>query len=109
MDVRCVFRLRVKVTDAPTYRYDYVDIRSPTHTGEISLIHPPLIGDLILLPNAGMVRVVDRCWSHASYGSTYWPYTSPHATVGPRLEVIVEQAEGPYLHEAESGEETSDA
>lgn len=108
MDVRCVFRLRVKVADAPTYRYDHLDIRTPEHNGDISLIHPPLIGDLIYLPG-GMFRVVDRCWMHASYGSTYWPYMSPHATVGPRLEVVVEQAEGLYVHEAESSEETADA
>lgn len=108
-DVRCVFRLRVKVTDAPTYRYDYLDVKGPAWNGMLSLMHPPLIGDLILLPDAGTVRIIDRCWTHASYGSTNWPHISPHAEVGPRLELIVEKAEGPYVHEAESGEVSSDA
>lgn len=105
MDVRCVFRLRVQVTDVPTYRYDHVDVRGPEGNGELSMVHPPLIGDLVLLPPVGTVRVVDRCWSESSYGSTYWPYLSPHPTVGPRLELIVEQAEGLYADEAEESDD----
>jgi len=69
--------------------------------------HPPAPGDLITLwSRTGAVeggpvfRVLERLWSHASFGSVTFPYGAEEPREGPLLDIIAEPAGSPYRDEA---------
>jgi hypothetical protein len=106
---RCQFYERAAVDGG--YRYDRINVESPSGFGPLVTPYPPAVQDLIHLwdsheKRGGTYRVVERAWHHSSYGSVDWPYGSPASKEGPLLDVIVEAAEGPFVDEAESEEAT---
>jgi hypothetical protein len=89
------------------WRYETVWVSSPSGSAFIPMEHPPLMGDLITLwdsdrhrrglpPHDGgpAFRVVDRMWSHSSWGSADWPFGESEPRSGPLLDIIVEPARG---------------
>lgn len=111
--VTCLFSIRTQVTDAPTYRYDVIDIRSPRGNGKLQTPHPPQIGDQIYLYDQrdngprGEFRVIARSWHHSSWGSANWPILDAYATEPPRLDVLLERCDGIFGNE-EPGSEDDD-
>jgi hypothetical protein len=107
---RCSFYVRIQVTDEPTFRYAPVRLDSPMGHGYLVTVHPPMVGDLISLYDhqahaGGAYRVIDRSWTHSSYGSANWPHVEDRPRVGPMLDVIVEAAEGPFVAQVASSED----
>lgn len=109
---RVRFAVRYPAGDG-RWRYEPVDIANPDGAGFSALEYPPAPGDLISLwdrslharglpqPEGGPVfRVLDRWWSHSSWGSADWPYGEQVPRSGPLLDVIVEPADGLYRDEA---------
>lgn len=93
---QCSFFVRTKVRSKPVgYTYEPI---SPTGRAQLSveLRVPPAVGDLIFIGGANH-RVIDRAWTIPDYGSPSWPYTS--AEPRPRLDIIVERGDGPFLDE----------
>lgn len=102
---RCSFYERIQVTADPTYRYEKIEIASSRNDGVLRTPYPPAVGDLITLYDrlrkaGGTYRVIERAWSHASFGSTNWPLGLKDAHVGPMLDVVVEPTVGPFVNEA---------
>lgn len=96
-----------------TWRYEHISVANPGGQDVIALEYPPAIGDLISVwdsdrarrqlpqPEGGpMYRVLDRWWTHSSWGSADWPYGEQMPRSGPLLEIILEPAEGLYRNEA---------
>lgn len=105
---RCSFYIRTRVTDTPTYTYHKVNQGGRNHS--LAVFTPPNIGDLVHLADGSTgysdtCRVVDRAWWYVEYGSTCWPYGQARPLEGPRLDIIVEITEGPFLHEAPEPDE----
>lgn len=96
------------------YRFEGVDLDAPSG-GLYPMEYPPLVGDLILLPEkrtgaanlegGPVFRVIERMWSHAQYGSPYWPYSRPVPVHGPSLEIVVVPHEGIYALQAPPDQE----
>jgi hypothetical protein len=108
-DVRCNFYRRSPV-DVGLWRYDHISLAGPHGDTFLHTPHPPHVGDLIGLydpftKKGGVHRVVERSWTHSSWGSADWPYGEPRPHVGPLLDVIVEDAEGPFRDEAPQDDE----
>lgn len=84
---------------ASLYRYEPVDT-SKYHNSlmDIWSMHPPQIGDLVLLGDG--YRVIERSWMFSQRGSSNWPANEPMPTVGPQLTLIVERHAGPFVNEA---------
>lgn len=104
-------RFYVRTGDPGLFRYESVALASWAGTLDLPTPHPPLAGDLISLYDVdthagGQYRVIERAWSHASYGSVHWPYGEPLAAVGPTLDIIVVPDAGPFRDEAPAEEET---
>ena len=96
----CHFYIRTPAGDG-LFNYDQVQISGSQHDAALRTTHPPLTGDLISLwdsytQKGGQFRVIDRAWHHAAWGSTIWPYTEILPTDGPRVDIIIEAAEGPF-------------
>jgi hypothetical protein len=114
--VRCEFYARVQLTDAPTYRYDRIEVDGYDWPGYLETFTPPLAGDSIYLSGDrggggvhGTFRVLERSWMHSAYGSQGWPYGERHPRSGALLTLIVEPAEGMFRHEHPSADEDADA
>jgi hypothetical protein len=113
---QCSFHVRTPAgTEPPTYHYDTVYVRGKGHgqTGTLVTPYPPAIGDLIFLhdemgAHTGTHRVVDRAWSHSTYGSANWPVGTKWPSVGPILNIIVVPEPGPFRDEADRAEEPED-
>jgi hypothetical protein len=102
---RCAFYIRTQVTDAPTYRYDAVDLAAYGHWLVTPV--PPAAGDLVHLfdrstKTGGTYRVIGRAWSYSSYGSAAWPLGQLQPSQGPVLDVIVEAADGPFVNQVDA-------
>lgn len=89
------------------WRYEPFDIPHPEGSGYVPLECPPLPGDLISLRDRaedperrGIFRVMERAWTHASWGSADFPYGQREPSSGPLLDIIVAPADGPYRDEA---------
>jgi hypothetical protein len=104
------FKVRYPAGDG-LYRFEWVDIHTPGGAGHHPMEHPPLIGDLVILPTrrpggepplegGPVFRVIDRMWGHSEYGSAHWPYGANSPVAGPLLEIIVEPARGLYADQA---------
>lgn len=110
--IRCTFYVRTQVSDAPTYRYDHLEVPDPEGGGCLHTPYPPLDGDLIHLFDqtaqiGGTYRVVERAWGHPVWSSLDWPYGARYPDVGPTLDIIVESTAGPFRNEAPIAEEAS--
>ena len=116
---RVRFHVRYPAGDG-YHRYDPVDIAHPSGSGFIPLEYPPAPGDLITLwdsnrarrglpqPEGGPVfRVLERLWSHASFGSVTFPYGEREPLEGPLTDIIVEPAASPWADEAPICAETT--
>jgi hypothetical protein len=108
-DVRCNFYRRTPA-DVGLWRYDHINHSDHTGDGYLTTPHPPLVGDLIGLydpttKKGGVYRIVERSWTHSSWGSANWPYGEPRPKVGPLLDLIVETAQGPFHDEAPQDDE----
>jgi hypothetical protein len=105
----CHFYVRTPAGDGQ-FTYEPITLDSASGDGRLRTAHPPLPGDLILLSDShskkgGIFRVLERCWYHASYLSTYWPVLEPLPVEGPGMDIIVEPAEGLFRDEAPSADE----
>jgi hypothetical protein len=104
--VRCSFYVRTP-SDKHPGMFDYTDIvlNHPTGDGNLHVLHPPAVGDIIPLTDvtkkfSGRFKVLAREWGHASYGSTYWPLLDAHPTHGPMLYLLVEPSEDFFHNQA---------
>ena len=107
---RCHFAVRYPAGEGK-WRYQPISIAGPGGGYTLDTAWVPQPGDLISLwdrsgdrpqPDGGPVfRVVDRLWSHASWGSANWPYGKNEPQEGPMVDIIVEPAEGPYRDETD--------
>jgi hypothetical protein len=102
--VVCCFFIRTPA-DGDQFYYDPVNVGSWHGDGNLHTPYPPDVGDLIHLwdtfkKQGGTYKVLAREWLHSSYGSTYWPVLEQQPTVGPRLDLIVEPAEGVFQDQA---------
>jgi hypothetical protein len=109
--VVCIFNVRTKVTEAPTYRYDRVYLASPRGDGYLRTPHPPQTGDQIWLYDQrdngprGEFRVIARSWRHSSWGSTNWPILDDHATEPAHLDILAEACGGIFADEEPDAED----
>jgi hypothetical protein len=112
--VACIFSVRAKVANAPTYRYDRVYLSNPRGDGYLHTPHPPRIGDQIYLYDQrdngprGEFRVLARSWRHSSWGSANWPILDAHATEPAHLDILVECCDGVFADEEPDDEEADD-
>ena len=100
----CHFYIRAPAGDGK-YTYEPVHLDSADFNGRLRTAHPPLPGDLIFLwdslkKEGGVFRVLERCWHHAGFGSTYWPVLEPLPVEGPAVDIIAEATEGPFRDQA---------
>lgn len=101
---RVSFYLRTAVDGG--YKYQQSDIRTAGWSSNAyTLVHPPLVGDLVWLNDLGNARVIERSWTFASYGSGVWPYGENYPNYGEMLTLICEPADGPFRDEAEEDDE----
>lgn len=105
----CRFCVRTPAGDGQ-FTYEPVNLDSARFDGRLRTAHPPLPGDLIFLWDSikregGVFRVIERCWHHAGFGSTYWPVLEQFPAEGPGVDIIVEAAEGPFRDEAPNADE----
>jgi hypothetical protein len=111
---RCVFYVRTPATET-THTYTRIWLSSRDCDGYLTTTQPPAIGDQIFLYDhggtgngpRGEFRVVARSWRHASYGSTYWPYTDDRPTVGASLDIVVVPAKS-LMHDQETSSDDED-
>lgn len=113
--VRCVLYARTPAGSAQRgmsqvtlWRYERVNASSSQFDTYLHTPCPPAVGDLVgiydhITHQAHTLRVVERAWHHASYGSADWPPLEPLTTVGPMLDLICEAADGPFVNEAPAG------
>ena len=96
--VRCTVSVRVP-TGQGTFRFERMAPHA-SQRGEVwELMVPPQIGDLVFV-SGNTWRVVDRMWRWPEYGSVSWPHGHQDPVRGPALDLIVEAADGLYVHEA---------
>lgn len=98
---RITFAIRHPV--GPYYQYRRVSLDQPDRSYLITE-HVPAVGDLIWMWDTEFqrgynCRVVERSWSFPGYGSVSFPYSSREPRDGPLLDIIVEEATGPYRNQ----------
>ncbi len=103
--VLCRFYVRSPAGDGQ-FRYESVEVGNRAGDGRLPTPHPPLPGDLVFLwdtteKKGGQFRVIERAWSHASWGSVNWPHSETMPVHGPSLDIIVEAADGLFRDEAD--------
>jgi hypothetical protein len=96
--VRCNFWARTPVDGG--YRYDRISISGPGDASAgIRTTMPPAVGDLIWLSTT--YRVIERAWQYPTFGSLNFP-SDGQIVDGPAMDVIVEHAVGPFVHEVQN-------
>jgi len=111
--VHCAFYVATNAGDG-LFRYQQVILSNSDHDTYLPTPHPPSVDDLIWLwdtvsKSGGQFRVIERAWHHSAYCSANWPTLEKLLRYGPRLDIIVELADGPFRNEVPSGEEDSES
>lgn len=92
------------------FGYDQISVDGPSSRSHyLYTTQPPVVGDLITLtykvqgyPALGTYRVVERSWLYAAYGSSSWPRDQVRPVEPTMLQLIVEEAVGPFADEVDS-------
>lgn len=94
MTARVQFYLREEAPDG--YTYTSIPVLGPK-VGRVEIASAPQLGDLCHLTGVGRVRVIQRSWMHARWGSVDWPTAEPRPVVPPLLDLIVVKADGTFV------------
>jgi hypothetical protein len=95
------------------FDYTAISLNHPIGDGNLHVLHPPVVGDLICLHDvtkrfSGRFKVLAREWGYASYGSDHWPILDAHPTHGPMLYVLVEPSADFFDDQAPSDDSEDD-